>query len=434
MQSLLFILWLTAAPLTPESGKLTLTASKERPFGGELIDITLTIEAFNQTGLELRIPWQFQEPGWQPRHDEWIAIYSKSVPGSIPVLYQGKTIYVPRVKFGQHQLHWKYRLPARVENDSLVLGAATLGSRSSSALHLEVRSLPVMLPSPREWYLGVGPFKVTAQWQPPQVSLGEETLLELAISGAGDMAGIASPKLTELPDWDASKVLLEALPAVMQQGQRVVRFKVRPRQQQLVFAPLKVRYFHPEQERWMMVMVPIPPLSVASAREVLQLPAGSTVEDAWHHLPQVLRDSYSSALQTRRSTDWIPWAIALPAGVFLVLLLLYAVRCWQAFTMTPAKRWRLAARFTRRQQRHMTLTPEHAYILLKQLLQRGAGYPGTLEHNQLLKASEGLPVEQEIQQLLSAIQKWQYGPSSMQQSVIESLLERLLSAAEEIPC
>lgn len=434
MQPLLFLLCFMTAQIKSEPGKLTLSTSKVRPFAGELIDLTLTIETSNQAQELLQVPWAFDQPGWQLKHEEWLRGYRQTLPGSLAVMYEGKLLYVPRVQPGEYQLRWKYRLPARVENDSLVLDAVSLGARKTNALHLEVRSLPVILPLPQEWYLGMGPFQVTARWQQPQVSLGDETILELAISGAGDLASIASPQLTELPGWDASKVLLEAMPVEMQQGLRLVRYKVRPRQQQQVLTPLKVRYFHPDQERWMTATVPIPPLTIASARALLQIPTGSTVNDAWLHLPQVLRDTYSLLSQARRNTGWISWAIALPAIILMALFLQFVMGCWQGFTMTPAKRWRLAARATRRYLRHVNLTPEQTYRLLNQFLQRGSDYQGTSDHDQLLEASTGLPVELEIKQLLIAMQNWQFGPAPVQQSVIESTFDKLLSSAEEIAC
>lgn len=417
-----------------ETGKLTLTASKERPFAGELIEITLTIEGFTRTGLELRIPWQFQDKGWQQRPDEWMAFYSKSVPNSIPVLYQGKTLHVPRVKLGQHQLRWKYRVPTRVENDSLVFGAATLGTTLSQGVSIEVRPLPVVLPSPEEWYLGVGPFQVTASWQQPKVVLGEEITLEFAIGGAGDLAAISSPKLSELPGWDASKVLLEVAPSVLQKDQRLFRIKVRPRQQQLALSNLKVRFFSPEQERWVTQPVVIPPLHIVSTNAALNVRPGSTVDDARSHLPHILERSLDQHEQGRRVTGWIRWVIAIPFVILLALTAQYAYVRWQAFTMTPAKRWQQAARFARVQKQSAELTPSRAYAILHDLLQSANLYRGTADHDALLQAVKGLSLEKQFDQLLRSLQNWQFGPLPVQPATIDRMFEQLLHDAEAVTC
>lgn len=434
MQPLVFCLCCLLTQPPVETGKLTLSASKERPFAGELIDITLTIEAFTRTGLELRIPWQFQEPGWQPKHDEWMAMYSQNVPNSIPVLYQGKTLHVPRVKLGQHQLRWKYRVPIRVENDSIVFGAVSLGTTLSQGLSIEVRPLPVMLPSPHEWYLGVGPFQVTARWQQPKVALGEETTLELAISGAGDVAAINSPKLSELPGWDASKVLLETAPSVLQKDQRLFRIKVRPRQQQLALSNLKVRFFSPEQERWLTQPVVIPPLSIASAKGALNVPPGSSVDDARSHLPHLLEKSLDQHELGRRYTGWIRWVIAIPFLILLALAAHYGYVRWLSFTMTPAKRWQQAARAARVDKQQRELTPTRAYALLQRFLQAGRQYRGSADHEALLQAVKGLPLEQQLDQLLRALQHWQFGPLPMQPATIDRMFDQLLYDAEAITC
>lgn len=417
-----------------ETGKLTLSASRERPFAGELIEVTLTIEAFTRTGLELRIPWQFQEAGWQPKHDEWMAFYSKLVPNSIPVLYQGKTLYVPKVKLGQHQLRWKYRIPTRVENDSIVFGAVSLGATLSQGVSLEVRPMPVMLPSPGEWFLGVGPFQVTARWQQPKVALGEEVMLEFAISGAGDLASISSPMLSELSGWDASKVLLETAPSVMQKDKRLFRIKVRPRQQQLALSNLKVRFFSPEQERWVTQAVVIPPLSIASAQGALNVPAGSTVDDARSHLPHMLERSLDQHEQSRRNTGWIRWVIAIPFLILLALTAHYAFLRWQSFTMTPAKRWQQAARAAREQKQQSELTPTRAYALLHRLLQTGRQYQGSADHDALVQAVKGLPLEKQFEQLLQALQHWQFGPKTIEPAAINTMFDQLLHDAEATPC
>ncbi len=434
MQSLVLCLCCLLSQQPAETGKLTLSASKERPFAGELIEITLTIEGFTRTGLELRIPWQFQESGWQQRPDEWIASYSKSAPNSIPVLYQGKTLHVPRVKLGQHQFRWKYRIPTRTENDSLVFGAVSLGNTLSPGLSLEVRPLPVILPSPGEWYLGVGPFQVIARWQQPQVALGEEITLEFAISGAGDLAAINSPKLSELPGWDASKVLLEVAPSVLQKDKRLFRIMVRPRQQELNLSNIKVRFFNPEQERWVTQPVGIPPIRIVSARGALTVPAGSSVDDARSHLPHLLERSLDQHEQGRRTTGWIRWVIAIPFLILLALSIQYAYERWQAFTMTPAKRWQHAARAARVQKQSEELTPARGYALLHGLLQSASLYRGTADHDALLLAVKGIPLEKQFDQLLSSLQNWQFGPMPVQPAAIDKMFEQLLHDAEAITC
>lgn len=239
------ILWLTllatAGTVTAQDTPiLKLSATPPTPYAGELVEILLQIQhPPSAVPLELNIPWLRKTASFlELPLQQWFCQHSRPTAQALPLHLAGQILYARQVTSGTYVLTWHWRMTELPEEEAnqFLLTPVTLGRHSSNALSLEVRPLPTPPPSRQVWHLGTGVFHVTARWQTPTVVLGEEALLELTVAGKS-LDQLPAPPLGQLPGWENDRFLLEAAPETWQNGQRIFRYRVRPRQLRSVAPP-----------------------------------------------------------------------------------------------------------------------------------------------------------------------------------------------------
>ncbi|HMP16916.1 MAG TPA: hypothetical protein PKD72_07845, partial [Gemmatales bacterium] len=282
-----------------------------------------------------------------------------------------------------------------------------------------------------EWYLGTGPMLIRAHWTSTIVNLGEETTLEIHVSGSGDLEQIRAPQLQELPGWEPFKVLIEPLPSTKIPGARIFRFLVRPRQQQLSLSLPSIRFLDPDRERWIIQNVELPPLTVTSTPREQRLPPGSSAAAARQHLPAAMAELLLIQEKIHPSSSWHHWLIVPPLVALALASPAVIWKLYDQYFRTPRSRWRQAAYWARSQLQKRIKSPEQAIDLVQSFLARAqqtAEHPKAKTH---LQTEHDKHVEQSLRKINELLQKWQFGPEQELPAEFQQTMEKLFQAGEQ---
>lgn len=358
--------------MQPAPEAVVLSTSRTNPYPGEAIELKLTIRtSTSNLPLELVIPGLSPQEEWRFLMNAWLHKPAKQPLNSLPLRFHNSMLYALPVKPGEYQLSWKLqiRAPLDEQNPILRIGPAQVGLMKSNALVLDVQQPPVQPPITSAWNLGVGNYRVTASWQPAEVVLGEETTLLLTLEGNGALESIASPPLRTLPGWESDRFLLEQLPSSWLNGRRVFSYRVRPRQLKAIVPPLFISYFDPERGTAVTQPVALPPLRILAVGAATSLSPGSTIADAWSHLPAFRRNSIEQH-QLFRWTYWLGWLLWVPlvwAGIVLLRIALERL----APHWLEQLRWQSAARQAQISLKQDALSPVDVRHILARYLSTG---------------------------------------------------------------
>lgn len=212
--------------------------------------------------------------------------------------------------------------PAQVELVARRTYVAGPGARFSRPERLRRRSDPVAvevvaLPEAPAGFTGaVGQFRLAAEIDPPRPRVGEAAVLELTLSGSGNVEGLPQPALPPLPGckiyppqessrrtWRGGRLF----------GERTWRFVLVPEvNRRWTLPPIELPYFDPGTGRFEL-----------AATEPLDL-AALPVPPAEHLATAEMGDETegSAADRDRASPPGLtPWWLAVPVGAAIVLLL-----------------------------------------------------------------------------------------------------------------
>jgi hypothetical protein len=405
MPRLIYTAWLLLCLAPMAWGQtLTLSASRPNPFVGEVVTLTLEISQVTATEpLELAVPWWKTHTGWQESELSWIERHRGTIPAGLKLRAGRFTVHAPAVKPGVYQLQWTIVVPEPKEDQPITFGSVTVGTVRSNVLTLEPRRPPPLLASPAVWNLGLGRYQVTARWSPDTVALGDETTLEITVSGEGNRFAITQPALGNYPGWEGTKLLSEAAGSVFGASSRVLSYRVRPRQMDLALPPLAVTWFDPVREVQVNERVTLPALKVTGARAVVVKP-GHTVADARRHLSESLQEQLKLYERKgepqgyrvlQRLMTVLPWV---PLGWILFLMGHMALHRFAPVWMEQRRKRQLMERYERR----LLQSPGNAEDERQQLLQFISELHREPRH--LLDS-----IDPQVTTMLATLDRWQFG-------------------------
>ena len=416
--------------MQPAPEAVVLSTSRTNPYGGEVIELKLTIRTSPSTSpLELAIAGLSPMEQWRFMMDAWLHKSAKQPPGTFPLRFHNTILYALPVKPGEYQLSWKtlIRAPLDEQNPILRIGPVQVGLMKSNALALEVQQPPLQAPTTSAWHLGVGSYRVTAHWQPAAVALGEETTLLLTLDGNGAMESIALPPLRTLPGWESDRFLLEPLPSRWLNGRRVFSYRVRPRQLKATVPPLFISYFDPERGTTVTQPVALPALRILAAGSTTTASPGSTISDAWNHLPEFRRTSMEQH-QTFRWAYWLGWLLWVPlvwAGIVLIRMAVERL----APHWLEQLRWSLAAQQAQIALKQEPLSPVDVRHILARYL--STGLDRTLPTDWESLDSQAWQAPQPLKPLLEQLRLMEFGPGDEQAVKTFQQLSRQLFTRQE---
>ncbi|MFT3881253.1 MAG: hypothetical protein QM703_16510 [Gemmatales bacterium] len=414
----------------PASGSVVLSASRSHPYVGEVIELKLTISSvISSTPLTLVIPGLTTNETWRFLFESWL--HQSVIPpaNALPLRWHGRVLYAPHVRPGQYELRWKTLIdaPRDEENPTRRIGPAQVGTMTSNPLTLEIQRPPLQSPSTNTWDLGVGNYRITAQWLPAEVVLGEETLLSITVEGSGAVEAIAPPPLRTLPGWESDRFLLEALPTVSKNGHRLFRFLVRPRQLRATAPPLFIRYFDPQRGTMVTNVVTMPALSVLP-RGATSAVSGSTIEDARKHLPEFRRRSIEERDPDRRA-GWLSMLLWIPLAWSSVIIARSALQRL-APNWLLQRRWRHAEKMARLLLDQSTLADSRKVrSILASYLTTGLARPVDADWESLSHHAPHASLS--IQLILTQLQQCDFGPDSEQDGAeLRSAVQQVFQTQE----
>ena len=409
---LLFLMWLVSgAQQVPQT--VVLSTSRTNPYVGDVIELKLSIRTpTSSTPLELVIPGLSPQEQWRFMMNAWLHKPAKQPPNTLPLRFHNITLYAQAVKQGEYQLQWKLliRPPQDEQNPTRRLGPVQVGSMKSNALVLEVQQLPLQPPTNSAWHLGIGNYRVTAGWQPAEVVLGEETTLNLTLEGNGALESISPPSLRTLPGWESDRFLLEPLPASWHNGRRLFSYRVRPRQLKATVPPLFISFFDPERGITITQPVALPPLSILAAGSATNASPGSTIADAWRHLPAFRRTNIEQHYSYPWA-NWLNWLLWAPLGwAGFILLRMTAERL--APHWLEQLRWQAAARQAQIALKRESLSPVDVRLILARYLSTGLDRTLPTDWESLHSIAWQAP--RQLQPLLEQLRLMEFGPHDEQ--------------------
>lgn len=415
--------------MQPATPSLVLASSKSTPYAGEIVDITLTLQGAgwkSSSAPVVSLPWLKSITGWQMSADQWASQMAQATPEALPLRWQEKTIYARLIKPHTWQLSWQLLVSAPNENEGtpLTLGGAKVGTVASNSVSLEVQRPPAMIASTSYWDLGVGSFRVTARWLQDRVALGEEAKLEWTVEGKGNLAAINPPLLRQFPGWEGDRFSLEWSNSSIQAQQRRFIFLVRPRQLQVKFSPITVRFFDPDRGIVVTQQVLIPPLQCTSSAAI-SLQPGSSVQDARKHLPEEHR--YAVELNEQSNIRYLPylhWLLWLPVLAALLFIGRMAMERWLPHQVL---KWRWQQAVSRSQQvwARSTSSPAVLREVLAGLLRSRLDRTVTADYAGLRQAAIAAELQQPLSALLLLTEEWEFGPDNSSRSEMVQRQARL---------
>lgn len=408
----IYTLLLLVALQGSDSATLSLRASKSNPYQGEVIEITLTLQGrawkmVNSPTLTL--------PAWinQIVKSASLEAWSKPDGGSgLRLQCEGKVIYARPTAKDTWQLSWKHLVvqPDEQEGSVLKLEGVKVDKLISQPLTLELQTPPPLPASPTIWDLGVGNFGVQAQWLTDKVVLGEEVTLEFTVTGAGNLAAIPVPVLRQFPGWEGDRALIDVGKPAFKGQHFQVRFLVRPRQLQVRFAPLTIRYFDPDREAVVTQQVSIPALAIYAFHG--QATTGSAIEDARRQLTSsqwtLLTEHMEESRWPARLLAWGRW---LPLLVVVVLLLRLLADRWLPGWIVRL-RWRKALHLAQIDWQQDHSTPRRLRHLLAQVCSVRYAERVSAESEALQQLTENSVLHPLLKPLLIECERWEYGPDT----------------------
>ncbi len=416
--------------MQPAPEAVVLSTSRTNPYVGEVIEFKLTIRtSASSTPLELVIPGLSPQEQWRFMMNTWFKKPAKQPLNTLPLRFHNSILYALPVKPGEYQLSWKLQIQATQDeqNPTRRIGPVQVGSMKSNALVLDIQQPPVQAPTSSAWHLGVGNYRVTASWQPAEVALGEETTLLLTLEGNGALESIAPPPLRTLPGWESDRFLLEQLPSSWLNGRRVFSYRVRPRQLKATVPPLFISFFDPERGTTVTQPVALPVLRILAAGSATTASPGSTIADAWSHLPSFRRTSIEQH-QSFRWTYWLGWLLWVPlvwAGIVLIKMALERL----APRWLEQLRWRSAARQAQIALKQETLSPVDVRHILARYL--STGLDRTLPADWESLHTQAWQAPRSLEPLLEQLRLMEFGPGDEQAvKTFQQLLQQLFSRQE----
>lgn len=410
----------------PPSGSVVLSSSRTNPYVGEVIELKLTISSpSSSTPLNLVVPGLTPDESWQFLFESWLHQRSSPPANALPLKWHGRVLYAPLVRPGEYQLRWKILVtaPRDDENSTRRIGPAQVGTITSNSLTLEIQRPPLQSPSFNTWDLGIGNYRVTAQWLPTEVVLGDESLLSITIEGSGAKKNIPPPPLRTLPGWESDRFLLEALPAGWKNGHRLFRYLVRPRQLRATVPPLFIRFFDPERGATVTQTFNLPPLSILAARGSRNVAPGSSIADAMSHLPEFRRKDIDQHVPDRWSS-WLSFLLWIPVAWSCVVVAGLALERF-APAWLQDRRWEQAERLARTRLKQSALYPANEVrTILASYLSQGLARP--IDENWESLAFHAPLAPRSIQPILTQLQQLAFGPKD------EQAVSQLHSAVKEV--
>jgi hypothetical protein len=284
----------------------------------------------------------------------------------------------------------------------------------TAAQAVEVQPLP---PAPPGFGGAVGQISLAAQLEPRQVHLGEAATLTVRLSGVGNLQGVQEPRLkpppglTLLPPQQEGK---DELNGTAVRGTRIWRYAVVPdRAGHFTLDSPKLTYFDPAQGRYQVATTPdlaLTALAAAPPPAAAVRPGGA---------PGSARAATLTAgLAGRRWSPLLPWLLALPWGLVLVVAL---VRQRSARAGEEAHPLAEALRQAEAEERprQMALRLEEAWR--EHLARRFQVPPGTPPSRwRELLADQGVPADA-LDELALLIEDLQYLRSAPQLSTTDAL-------------
>ncbi|HQR06808.1 MAG TPA: hypothetical protein PLN21_08305 [Gemmatales bacterium] len=422
---LLLLVSLQSAGQSP-SGSVVLSTSRNHPYVGEVIELKLTIHSPpGSIPLNLVIPGLTADEVWRFLFDSWLHQGTTPPANALPLKWHGRVLYVSPVRPGEYELRWKALVgaPGDDNNPTRRIGPVQVGMMTSNPLTLEIERPPLQSPSPNTWDLGVGNYRVSAQWLPAEVVLGEETLLSITVDGAGAKENITPPPLRTLPGWESDRFLLEALPAGWKNGNRLFRYLVRPRQLRATVPPLFIRFFDPERSASVTQTITLPPLSILAAKDVRNMAPGSMIADALSHLPEFRGKSIEQHVPDHWST-WLNLLLWLPVVWSGIVVGRMALERF-APGWLQERRWEQAERLARTRFKQSESFPtQHVRSILAAYLSNGLARPIDEDWESLSIHAPLAP--RPIQPILTHLQELEFGPGD------EQAASQLHSAVKEV--
>lgn len=204
------------------------------------------------------------------------------------------------------------------------------GSAEDAAVTLEILPLPLSN-RPEDFGGAVGHFELEVQANRTQVAVGESVVVELRITGDGDLAGFTAPDYGQLPEFDLLGQLEKDEPEA-----RVLVYEFAPRNASVdEIPPLRFVYFDPENSGRYRVLTTAP-----LALEVLGDEGEAVASEQTSNLRWPLDAEEGPRWRAAESIG--AWMLALlPTAVVLLLL---GHRAWRQLQSRPQYRLRRAAR------------------------------------------------------------------------------------------
>jgi hypothetical protein len=270
------LLLLQQAP--PTQATVWQTVAIAQPFLGQRFNVVVEGTLPTDPSGDLVLPWLTNPP-------PGVQVLPPPPPAAMPIslVVNGMSRTAERVATPtgpRWRLAWPMVLTEPPVDVPLRLPAAIMRINGREVARSQTISLsPRALPAPREplppWFLGVGPFEVTADLVPTTIALGDEATLTLRVAGAGWAASLVRPRLTDQPGWPTSHLALWPLPAPAPPPGVLAAFafRLRPRLAGLRPLPeLLYGYFDPERESYVTRRVALPAWTIRSPMEA-PLPA-----------------------------------------------------------------------------------------------------------------------------------------------------------------
>ncbi len=291
--------WLQAEGLRVLRGPVHLAAGRSLAVAGEPLQVAVTELAGGRLRVELA--WQLLA----------------NAPGSL-------SLAAPRVRYAYASDFERGLLGGRRPKNRLD------GLAEAAPIALELRELPSS-DRPPDFGGAVGQFQIEAHANRTRVEVGESVLVELRITGDGDLVGFDAPNYGQLPGFD----LLGQLEKESADA-RVLVYEFAPRAGSITeIPPLRFVSFDPQGGGRYHVQATAPlPLDVIGDDVIA---TGDSSADSY-----VWPSGFDASPRIRGAEALGAWTLALLPSA--VLLLLVGRRTWRQLRSRPRFRLRLAAR------------------------------------------------------------------------------------------
>lgn len=403
----------------PSSAQVELSASTNTAYEGQIVDLHLTLRLPTRSSpYSVIIPWletSFPTFEWILPTEEWVCQHTVPQSGSLPLRWRQQSLYAPMIRPGEFELHWQMRVLTQPENgEPIRLEAMRVESMKSKPIVIQVLPRTSVGISSAAWDLGVGSYQVKAAWQNNTVTLGDEVLLLLEVSGQEDLPSIGPPLLTSQPGWERDAYLLEPAPETWKDKglARIFRYRVRPRRLGMQTPPgLTVQFFHPQANHLQTRRIRIPRLNVVSNIAAGITPSAKSTDPA-KNLPA----SWQQALAAHEQETHVRLAlsrtvIALPV-IFVLLIVGRVIGITFFAEALTRRRWRSAARRAERQI-ELGMPPQETEYwrnLLTKFLTCGLQKSVDSNIESIRSAFAASPFSEKSRPLVQTMQEFEFGP------------------------